>query len=123
MNENAIRELIESLNRGVKEGGLRRRFVFRLKDGCGTCTIYTDRSKHPDPDVYESGNIRMERDASIDMHAHEKDSEEYTVLAGKVICNGVEYGPGETMTCKKGETHSCRNIARGESVLRFVKRM
>lgn len=117
------KELVKSLDRGVEEGKLRKKFVFHLKGGNGTCAVYTDQVKHPDLRVYESGKIVMERFATIGEHSHEKDCETYTVLAGKVISNGVEYGPGETMVCNKGETHSCRNIARGESVLRFVKRM
>ncbi len=115
-------ELIQSLDRGAQEGRLRRKLVVHLKNGFFSCVIYKDQVKHPDPRVYESGKIVMERFATIGEHDHKDDWEEYTVLAGKVISNGVEYGPGETMTCKKGETHSCRNIARGESVLRFVKR-
>ncbi len=116
-------ELIESLDRGVDEGKLRRRLVVHLKNGFYSCAVYTDQVKHPDTRVYEAGKIVMERFATIGVHAHEKDSEEYTVLAGKVISNGVVYGPGQTMICKKGETHSCTNVASGESVLRFVKRM
>lgn len=116
-------DLIESLNQGVEEGKLQKEVVTCLKGGNGMCIVYTDTTKNPDSRVYASGKIEMGYGSTIGQHSHEKDWETYTVLAGRVLSNGKEYGPGETMICKKGESHHCKNIASGESVLRFVKRM
>lgn len=122
MNKAATIKLIRSLNEGVLKGKLRREEVEHLKGGLGKCTVFTDKVKHPDSRVYSSGKIVMNRFSSIGYHKHEDDWEEYTVLAGKVQCGSRLYFPGETMVCKKGESHSCLNAADGESVLRFVKR-
>lgn len=122
MNGMVTAKLIRSLNEGVLKGKLQRKDVKDLKGGLGTCTVFTDMFKHPDPRVYASGKIVMNRFSSIGQHEHTDDWEEYTVLAGKVMSGNEIYLPGQTMVCKKGESHSCLNVADGESVLRFVKR-
>lgn len=122
MNRMVTAKLIRSLNEGVLEGKLQRKDVENLKDGLGRCTVFTDTVEHQDPRVYASGKIVMNRFSSIGQHEHTDDWEEYTVLAGKVMSGNEIYLPGQTMTCKKGESHSCLNVADGESVLRFVKR-
>ncbi len=122
MNKATTIILIRSLNEGVLKGKLRREEEKPLKGGIGKCTVFTDKFKHPDSRVCASGKIVMNRFSSIGQHEHTEDWEEYTVLAGKVSSGGKVYLPGQTMVCKKGESHSCLNVADGESVLRFVKR-
>lgn len=122
MKKDTALKFIISFNRGYLEGRLQKEYVARLKGGNGNCLVYTDKAKHPDKRVYESGKIVMRKGATIGRHSHEDDWETYTVLAGEVLSGGRTYLPGETMVCRKGESHSCENIALGESILRFVKR-
>lgn len=122
MNKAATAKLIMSLNEGVLKGKLQREDVNNLKGGLGMCIVYTDKVQHPDSRVYASGKTVLKRFSSIGQHAHEDDWEEWTVLAGKVMSGNKIYLPGQTMVCKKGESHSCLNVADGESVIRFVKR-
>lgn len=114
-------ELIRNLDQMASEGRLLKRYEECLKGGIGKCMVYTDTvlSKK---EGYDSGNIVMRRGATIGEHAHPEDEETYTVIAGKVRSGSKVYYPGDTMTCRKGDSHSCVNLADGESVLRFVKR-
>lgn len=115
-------ELIKSLEQMALEGRISKRVEPNLKDGLGLCVVYTDLIEHPDKRVSVAGKIVMGYGATIGIHRHTVDSEIYTVLAGKVQSNGKIYGPGESMICNKGEAHNCVNLAKGESVLRYVKR-
>lgn len=122
MNANAAKELITNLEEMASKGQVSKRIEQNLKGGLGVCTVYTDLMKHSDQRVSVAGKIVMEYGATIGTHQHTEDSETYTVLAGKVQSNGKIYSPGESMICSKGKSHNCVNLAKCESVLRFVKR-
>ena len=117
-----MNKLVVNLEKMALEGRIFRQVKPNLKGGLGVCVVYTDRVKHPDSRVTDAGKVLMGDGATIAMHPHDNDSETYTVLSGRVMSNGVVYGPGDTMVCKKGEMHDCINLADGESVLQFVKR-
>lgn len=84
--------------------------------------IYPDKTKHPDTRVHASGRIALYKGQSIPRHTHNDDSEEYTVIVGRVEVNGREYGPGENVRCEKGDSHYCKNLHSELSIIRFVKR-
>lgn len=117
-----MNKLVVNLEKMALEGRISKKVQPNLKGGLGVCAVYTDMAKHPDSRVTVAGKIVMGDGATIGLHSHHDDSETYTVLAGEVESNGRAYGPGETMVCNKGESHNCINRAKGESVLRFVKR-
>lgn len=117
-----MNKLMVNLEKMALEGRISKRVELNLKGGLGVCAVYTDIVKHPDSRVTVAGKIVMGEGATIGMHPHDNDSETYTVLSGRVMSNGVVYGPGNTMVCQKGESHDCVNLADGESILRFVKR-
>lgn len=119
MEENSI---LEKLEDEVRKGRVERTEVMGLKDGVGRCVIYADTIQHPDSRVYASGKIALDEGAIIGIHRHFTDSETWTVLQGKIEVNSKKYGPGQTITCKD-DHHYAKNIAKGKSVMRFVKRM
>lgn len=99
-------------------GELNREKVWCLKGGRGWAIIYHDVRN---PEGLESGYIVLEEGSSIGSHTHEKDSESYTVVSGKVEINGCIYMAGETATCQTGTRHYCKNLDI-VSIIRFVKR-
>lgn len=115
-------ELIGVLDEMAENGQFVKESAPNLKGGWGRCYVYKETKQFTDKSVTTAGNIVMMYGSTIGTHEHLTDSETYTVICGCVYSNGDVYYPGETMVCKKGESHYCANIVAGESVLRFVKR-
>lgn len=111
------------LEKQVKKGEVKRETHFCLKGGTGRVTIYTDEIiKHPDTEVESSGAILLEEGSSIGSHVHKNDSEIWIVIEGRVEVNGVILKPGQVSVCDQGESHYCKNLADGDSILGFAKK-
>ena len=98
--------------------------VKNLKSGNGTCEVYT--KKEPSSPHYSEGIIvMMEVNGvypSIGMHKHEDDEETYTIITGLFEINGTIVGPGESLTCRMGESHNAQLISQCGSLM-FQKKL
>ena len=96
--------------------------VDNLKDGKGTCEIYS--KKEPSAPYYEEGVIVMMEVGgiypSIGIHTHAEDEETYTVIHGIFEINGTIFGPDESATCKRGDSHNAQLISQ-YGALKFQK--
>lgn len=111
------------LEKKVQERKAKRETHLNLKGGIGRVTIYTDEIiKHPDPEVKSSGAILLEEGASIGTHEHCNNSEIWVVIEGRVEVNENILEAGQTCICNQNETHYCKNLAKGDSILGFAKK-
>lgn len=110
------------LEKQVEKGEAKQEKFLCLKGGTGKVIIYRDNVSHPDHEVYDSGAILLEKGASIGTHEHYNDSEIWIVISGCVEVNGKVMEEGQCFICNKGETHSCINLADGDSILGFAKK-
>lgn len=110
------------LDRDVAKGIYTRKEENGLYGGIGKVTIYTYKDFRYQSNVYEGGYLLLEEGASIGWHKHSNDSEIYNVLIGTIESNGSIINGGEYCFCEKGESHYCKNLSSGETIIGFVKK-
>ena len=117
------RELLEI---AAKAGSVVRTPRPALKGGYGLCIDYADVVPQDIPAggtarSYASGHMLLECFSTIGLHQHTNDYEIWTARAGQIECNGLVYGPGESVVCMCDETHEAYNLFHGDSIIEYAK--